>query len=598
METDEARDKRVDWAKVLAAVEAVSECGMNADVGSVCARGVGDLLDLAEIRWCVEPPADPAELARFLSCAGTGGVLLPRAPTAEERVALAPILRQTSRVLAVAGNYAELDQLVQYEMQTSVEREEAMRLVLDSMQEGLVVCRPDGSLTNVLSKAAVEWFGPPRDAPVWSYLGDSDPSFALRFEIGFFQLVEDILPFELTASQMPQYLTCGDRTFGFTYRQVQGGDGGVLVCIRDATAEFKAQRADREARELATTVEHLLEDREGFVAFVADMDRMLGLLAEPSLGPTTARASFARVLHTLKGNAATYGFHQFAEQCHDLESRMAEDPTQVDLAAIAALAADWRRSLARSRPFLEDDTRDLRVARDELERLLAALRAEDVPTAERLAASWRGDLVEPTLRSIARQAVQISRRFDKPLETVVSANASRLPHPRFRPLLGGLIHAVRNAIDHGLETPAERRVAGKPEVGRLELSCTVSPAGMSLAVRDDGRGIDWRRIAGKASALGLPTATTADLVEALFHHGVSSKEEAGELSGRGVGMGALRDICRELGGDVAVETAAGVGTTLVFTVPLPRERNARGSVVPGVSGHVPSGHFPSTAPPL
>jgi two-component system, chemotaxis family, sensor kinase CheA len=129
------------------------------------------------------------------------------------------------------------------------------------------------------------------------------------------------------------------------------------------------------------------------------------------------------------------------------------------------------------------------------------------------------------------------------------------------------VHAVRNAVDHGLESAEEREQSGKQGSGRLDLRTYLEDEQFVIAISDDGRGIDWGRVADRARTLGLPHATQADLVDALFVEGLSTSLEVTEYSGRGVGLGAVRAACEERGGRVDVRSEPGQGTTFLFRFP-------------------------------
>ena len=100
-----------------------------------------------------------------------------------------------------------------------------------------------------------------------------------------------------------------------------------------------------------------------------------------------------------------------------------------------------------------------------------------------------------------------------------------------------------------------------------------------VEIVDDGAGIDWRRVASKAFERGLPVTTRRDLEAALFSGRVSTAAEVSEIAGRGVGLEALRVVCRQLGGDVEIESIEGMGTTVRCTVALyaPVPMNERAS---------------------
>jgi len=126
------------------------------------------------------------------------------------------------------------------------------------------------------------------------------------------------------------------------------------------------------------------------------------------------------------------------------------------------------------------------------------------------------------------------------------------------------VHLVRNAVDHGLETLSDRVALGKG-VGTLTFTTKVTGDQLELCIADDGRGIDLERLVAVARARGL---VVRDGVEAMFLDGISSRDEVTDLSGRGVGMAAVKAATEAMGGRLSVDTRAGVGTTFRFMLPL------------------------------
>ncbi|HLH65896.1 MAG TPA: chemotaxis protein CheA [Solirubrobacteraceae bacterium] len=137
-----------------------------------------------------------------------------------------------------------------------------------------------------------------------------------------------------------------------------------------------------------------------------------------------------------------------------------------------------------------------------------------------------------------------------------------------------LVHLVRNSLDHGLEPVAERRAAGKPDVGTLQIAARHAGGSVVIEVRDDGRGVDPEVIARKALERGLIDAQAAAeltmkaAVELLFAPGFSTAQATSDISGRGVGMDAVRARIRELGGEVVLESVKGQGTSAQIRLPL------------------------------
>jgi two-component system, chemotaxis family, sensor kinase CheA len=137
-----------------------------------------------------------------------------------------------------------------------------------------------------------------------------------------------------------------------------------------------------------------------------------------------------------------------------------------------------------------------------------------------------------------------------------------------------LVHLVRNAIDHGVELPEAREAAGKPRQGTIEIAARHAGGSVVIEVRDNGQGIDLTAIARKAVSLGMIDEDAAasidmrDAVELLFTSGFTTAETTSDISGRGVGMDAVRETIRQLGGEVVIESTPGQGTLAQIRLPL------------------------------
>jgi two-component system, chemotaxis family, sensor kinase CheA len=137
-----------------------------------------------------------------------------------------------------------------------------------------------------------------------------------------------------------------------------------------------------------------------------------------------------------------------------------------------------------------------------------------------------------------------------------------------------LVHLVRNAVDHGLERPDDRLAAGKPRHGTIEIAARHAGGSVVIGVRDDGNGIDPQAVARKALSLGMideEAAATIDMrgaIELLFTSGFSTAQTTSDISGRGVGMDAVREKIRQLGGEVVIDSTPGAGTLAQIRLPL------------------------------
>lgn len=140
-------------------------------------------------------------------------------------------------------------------------------------------------------------------------------------------------------------------------------------------------------------------------------------------------------------------------------------------------------------------------------------------------------------------------------------------------LAPALEHLLRNCVDHGIESAAQRQAAGKPATGRIALQLHTAGTQQTLTVQDDGAGLSLERIRNKAQALGLlaegETVDAARAAELILHPGLSTAAQITELSGRGIGMDAVLASVQQLGGQLRITSQAGQGCTFTITLPAP-----------------------------
>ena len=176
-----------------------------------------------------------------------------------------------------------------------------------------------------------------------------------------------------------------------------------------------------------------------------------------------------------------------------------------------------------------------------------------------------GSLLEPQRAAVRRFA----REQDKEIEVVIDGADVEIDADVLERLREPLLHLVRNAIDHGLETPEERALAGKPAAGTLRLEAAPAGNEVTIAVTDDGRGIDAEALRGRAGDVDLGPSPSRDaLLRLVFVPGLSTRTEVGATSGRGVGMDVVARRVGELGGRISVASEPGHGTRFELRVPV------------------------------
>ncbi|MEP9319256.1 chemotaxis protein CheW [Pseudomonas sp. LABIM340] len=164
-----------------------------------------------------------------------------------------------------------------------------------------------------------------------------------------------------------------------------------------------------------------------------------------------------------------------------------------------------------------------------------------------------------------------SARLGKQVELILQGEHTELDKSVIEKLSDPLTHIVRNSIDHGIETPAERLAAGKPAQGSVKLAASHQGGSVVVEISDDGRGLSRERILAKAREKGLAVhdgMTDADVWQLIFMPGFSTAEAVTELSGRGVGMDVVRRNIQAMGGRIDIDSAPGMGTRMCIRLPL------------------------------
>jgi two-component system chemotaxis sensor kinase CheA len=173
---------------------------------------------------------------------------------------------------------------------------------------------------------------------------------------------------------------------------------------------------------------------------------------------------------------------------------------------------------------------------------------------------------------VARVIRRMRRELDREVRLELRGADTELDKLIVEALVDPLMHVVRNALDHAIESPDERRKAGKDPEGLLAIEALQRGNHVVIAVRDDGRGIDLVALRAHAEAKGLvqpgEQLSERETLDLIFAPGVSTRDEVTETSGRGVGMDVVRSNLASLGGVVDVESISGRGTTITMTVPI------------------------------
>ncbi|HEY3935930.1 MAG TPA: hybrid sensor histidine kinase/response regulator [Bryobacteraceae bacterium] len=216
-----------------------------------------------------------------------------------------------------------------------------------------------------------------------------------------------------------------------------------------------------------------------------------------------------------------------------------------------------------------------------------AERLQDLELFNRRFASFSGRLYHEVLdcrmrpfadgvQGLQRMVRDVARSLGKTVRFEIKGEATPVDRDILDKLTAPLDHLLRNALDHGIESPVERREKGKPEEGTLELHACHSAGMLLITVSDDGRGIDPNAVRNSVIRRGLNTPeiarkmSQAELLEFLFLPGFTLKESVSEISGRGVGLDVVQTMVKEVGGRVRTSSRRNHGTRFQFELPITR----------------------------
>ncbi|MCJ8170075.1 chemotaxis protein CheA [Atopomonas sediminilitoris] len=164
-----------------------------------------------------------------------------------------------------------------------------------------------------------------------------------------------------------------------------------------------------------------------------------------------------------------------------------------------------------------------------------------------------------------------SGKLNKKVELILQGEHTELDKGVIEKLADPLTHIVRNSVDHGIELPADRVAAGKPEQGTIRLSAFHQGGSIVVTIADDGKGLSRQKILAKAAEKGLSVndnMSDSDVWQLIFMPGFSTAEQVTDLSGRGVGMDVVKRNIQSIGGRVDIDSALGVGTRITIRLPL------------------------------
>jgi two-component system chemotaxis sensor kinase CheA len=479
---------------------------------------------------------------------------------------------------------------------TVAERTKDLRNVLDNLDQGFFTFDRNGTVGSTVSRGALEIFGNSLagqnlatvlrvadKAGIDSWLEMLfDPNVRLDFK----SLI-DLGPNSFSGSK--------DRFIAVSYFPVYKEDGKALdavICVgSDKTQEKKLEGQIRQEQDHAKMILSIVGDRSAFADFVEEIRDIFQDLDEEWKRPEGPRQeSVFRGLHTIKGGSAAYSMTGIASLSHELESLVTKGG--------AEKMAEVHEGIVRLKDnfdaFLVENENIIGAIGDQSRRTKSFTLAELSHWGERLKKNASPDLFDDYQTTFIlddfgaafsrfNEVMQrLASTQDKMVQLALPESGPRVRLSRYKGLMSAFIHVFRNSVDHGLEDMGIREAAGKDPSGTIRVgfeqrTASSGERALRIIVQDDGKGIDPQVIRKKAIEKELRpldelnSLSDEQVIQLVFENGFSTRDTVTEVSGRGVGLDALRFEAMAIGGNVGVRSEVGKGSYFWVDVPWYRD---------------------------
>lgn len=453
-----------------------------------------------------------------------------------------------------------------------------MKALMDSLGQGFFIFNQQGQVLDIATKACLDTIEiDPRGKSIFEALR-LNPKQSESFEKWMQTVFSEMLPFEDLAPLGPdRYEHQQGHFVELKYHALREDDQiqGVVVVATDITDLVKAQEEARQERAYAQLVLKLTQNKKQFAMFYQEAKELIHGLKNISQQKNISLEELLRFLHTLKGGAASFSLVKLASACHEAESYLAENSImeQSDnpgfVQMIEHIEKEFNSFNQQFDEFLSFDEQN-----PQHRHLLFAQRfLKDEPLIlEQFYFEFVFEPLSKSLEGLNQIWLEAAVELEKKVQPIVFEQLDfMIWSAPYQSLFSTLIHVVRNAVDHGIESPEIRVQQGKSEYGYLSIKLEPKNHGFRLIFQDDGAGIDPQKIRNKLQSKGLileQSITDATVIQHIFDPQFSTQEQVTQFSGRGVGMDAVKAATLALGGQVWVESVKGQGLTIIFELPF------------------------------
>ncbi len=417
-------------------------------------------------------------------------------------------------------------------------------------------------------------------------VGDEEKSFLTS-------LLQDIFDGSVNERKLlmpllPDEVNFDGRTLSVEYKMVrdEGLKDQMMVILTDITQTRQLEAQIAGEKERLEMIVHVLLDMEGFSELMADFE---GYLKSGDLIEIDTDRMMRRI-HTFKGSFSQYYMNETVQALNVIENKMQQDSLNtLESGNIDVLINALEKDVNVIEGYLGEEfwkcETSYNITEEYLQKmenqLQGILPANIYCQVDAIFKRIRYRSVKSIMKNMPIYTLQLCDRIGKSLEPFeITGEDIYVDSVRYKEVFDSLIHVFRNAVDHGIETMDDRLSSGKSMSAKLACHvCTRLDGSLEIRIADDGRGLDLDVIGKKAISSGVVDEKTflsmsqEDKTSLIFAHGLTTKEEATNISGRGAGLAAVMESVDAVGGCLEVKSAAGKGTEIVVVLPLEQDEN-------------------------
>ena len=394
-------------------------------------------------------------------------------------------------------------------------------------------------------------------------------------------------------SLLPSVIILNKRAIKLEYKILENEN--FMLILTNVSSQKKLENKIKKEQEIFKMIVAIVSEaqifydtKDEYLAFINSMDTLI----DEKQSAQKNLSDIYRTVHTFKGAFSQLYMEDVVQALHSIESDIAEISKQniQDNSKLRTLLnlSDFRTNFEASLTVIKDvlgvefldlhnfvkiDLSNIQSLQEKIAKIfdqkeMASLECQDILSqVQTLSCTKLHTLLKPYVSLVA----QLATRFEKEIYGLeIDGDANLLISEKTKPFIKSLIHVFRNNIDHGIESPEKRLELEKDEKGRIICKFEQVKNSLKIIIADDGRGLDIEKIKEKLHSQNRDTTnlTNREFYNFIFEHEFSTRESATDISGRGVGMSALKAELDAIGGSVEIKSEKNVGTTFVFVLPL------------------------------